>query len=103
MPTYDALIRELRGRTAEIDASALAASLANGTRPVLIDVREADEHAQGEIGGSVFIPRGFLELRIEKVAPDREAPVVVYCASGTRSVFAARSLSELGYTDVKSL
>ncbi len=103
MPTFDTLIRDLRGKTAEIDTQALAAQLANGSRPVLIDVREADEHAQGAIDGTVFIPRGFLELRVEKVAPDREAPVVVYCASGTRSVLAARSLGELGYTNVKSL
>ena len=103
MPTFDTLIRELRGKTAEIDTAGLAAAMANGTRPILIDCREADEHAQGAIDGTVFIPRGFLEQRVEKVAPDRDAPVVLYCASGTRSVLAARSLTELGYTDVKSL
>lgn len=105
MPTFDALLRDLRGKTPEIDPQALHGELGgNGARlPALIDVREPDEHAQGVIAGTVHIPRGFLELRIEKTLPDREAPIVLYCAAGTRSVLAVRSLLELGYTDVRSL
>jgi len=102
VPTFDTLLREIRGKTPEVDVATLDKELANG-RPALIDVREADEHAQGMIPGTVHIPRGFLELRIERAVPNREAPVVVYCASGTRSVLAARSLVELGYTNVRSL
>ncbi len=102
MPTYDALIRDLRTKISEVDAGGLSSELA-GTAPALIDVREADEHAQGMIPTTQHIPRGFLEMRIEKAVPNREAPVVVYCQSGTRSVFAARTLVELGYTNVRSL
>jgi molybdopterin/thiamine biosynthesis adenylyltransferase/rhodanese-related sulfurtransferase len=69
----------------------------------VIDVREADEHAQGALPGAVWIPRGFLEMRIDKHVADRAAPIVLYCAGGVRSLFAARSLVELGYTNVKSL
>ena len=69
----------------------------------LIDCREADEHAQGAIPGAVWIPRGFLESRIEKTVSDRTAPIIVYCASGNRSLFAQRTLAELGYTNVRSL
>ena len=100
MPTFDALLRELRGTTAEIDPATLASL---GAAPSIIDVREPDEHAQGMIPGTIHIPRGFLELRIERAVPNRESPVVVYCASGTRSVLAARSLVELGYGNVRSL
>ena len=100
MPSYDALLRELRTGTPEIDVKALSASQ---PRPSLIDVREADEHAQGAIPGAAWIPRGFLEARIEKHVADRAAPIVLYCASGNRSLFAARSLAELGYTNVRSL
>jgi molybdopterin/thiamine biosynthesis adenylyltransferase/rhodanese-related sulfurtransferase len=107
VPTFDALLREIRGTTAELDAAALTNeqqnARQNGAAPAVIDVREADEHAQGMIPGTIHIPRGFLELRIERAVPDRAAPVVVYCASGTRSVLAARSLVELGYTNVRSL
>lgn len=100
MPTFDTLLREVRAKTSEIEAEALADL---GTKPVLIDVREADEHAQGTIPGAQHIPRGYLELRIERAVANREQPVVVYCQGGTRSLFAARSLGELGYTNVKSL
>lgn len=103
MPTFDTLLRELRGQFHEIDAAALDRDLKTGLRPTLIDVREADEHAQGMIPGTVHIPRGFLELRVEKTVFDRGAPVVLYCAGGTRSLLAARSLVELGYTNVRSL
>jgi molybdopterin/thiamine biosynthesis adenylyltransferase/rhodanese-related sulfurtransferase len=71
--------------------------------PVLVDLREADEYAQGIIPRAVHIPRGFLEIKIEKAAPDRDRAVVLYCASGTRSVLAVRSLVELGYSNVRSL
>ena len=68
-----------------------------------IDVREADEWEQGHIPGATFVPRGNLESRIEGVAPDRSAPIVLYCAAGNRSVFAAKTLEELGYESVYSL
>jgi molybdopterin/thiamine biosynthesis adenylyltransferase/rhodanese-related sulfurtransferase len=103
VPTFDALLRDIRGVTRELDAAELAHERDRGRSPALIDVREADEHAQGTIPGAVHIPRGFLEIRIEAAVPDRATPVVVYCAGGTRSLFAARSLAELGYTDVRSL
>ena len=69
----------------------------------LIDVREGDEYEEGYIPGATWIPRGKLELRIEDVVPDREAELVLYCAGGTRSALAARSLEQLGYRNVRSL
>jgi len=102
--TFDTLLRELRGKTLEIEPNVLESALRkDGKHPALIDVREPDEHAQGMIPGTLHIPRGFLELRIERNVPDRGTPVVLYCASGTRSVLAVRSLTELGYTNVTSL
>ncbi|MEO8706563.1 MAG: molybdopterin-synthase adenylyltransferase MoeB [Kofleriaceae bacterium] len=102
MPTFDALLRDLRAKTKELDAAALAGEIASPALTV-IDVREPDEHAQGTIPNTLHIPRGFLEQRIERAVPNRESPVVLYCQSGTRSVLAARSLVELGYTNVRSL
>ncbi|CAN5341052.1 molybdopterin-synthase adenylyltransferase MoeB [soil metagenome] len=100
MAGYDSLLKDLRGALPEIDAAGLAAL---STQPVIIDCREADEYAQGALATAVWIPRGFLESKIEREAPDRAAPIVVYCASGNRSLFATRTLQELGYTNVKSL
>jgi molybdopterin/thiamine biosynthesis adenylyltransferase/rhodanese-related sulfurtransferase len=98
--TYDALLRDLRGKTPDVDIAGLQSER---ERPVLIDCREADEHAQGAIPGAIWIPRGFLESKIEKCVATRDTPIVVYCASGNRSLFAQRTLSELGYTNVRSL
>jgi molybdopterin/thiamine biosynthesis adenylyltransferase/rhodanese-related sulfurtransferase len=72
-------------------------------RATFLDVREADEHDQGTIPESVFIPRGNLETTVEGKIPDKATPVVVYCAGGARSAFAAKTLAELGYTDVMSM
>ena len=99
MASYDALLRDLRGSIPEVDVQALAGASA---RPAVIDCREADEHAQGAIPGAIWIPRGFLESRIEKHVADRGSPIVVYCASGNRSLFAVRTLGELGYTNVRA-
>src|SRR5919204_4446844 len=72
-------------------------------RATFLDVREADEFEQGTIPGSVFIPRGNLELSVEGKIPDKGVPVIVYCAGGARSALAAKSLAEIGYTDVVSM
>lgn len=102
MPTYDALIRELRASTKQVEPDALHAELGSSS-PIVLSISETDEHAQGMVPGALHIPRSYLELRIERTVPNRETPVVVYCQSGTRSVFAARALTELGYANVRSL
>ncbi|HXV44452.1 MAG TPA: molybdopterin-synthase adenylyltransferase MoeB [Anaerolineae bacterium] len=101
--TSDQLIAKLRKEIKEIDVHELADQLQNRQDLTLIDVRELDEWAQGRIKGSVHIPRGFLELRVEALAPDRNQPIAVTCAGGTRSLLAARDLQELGYTNVVSV
>jgi molybdopterin/thiamine biosynthesis adenylyltransferase/rhodanese-related sulfurtransferase len=103
VPSYDALLRDLRSKTPEIDVQGLASALEAGPKPTIIDCRESDENAAGMIPGTVWIPRGKLEQKIEKEVADRAAPIVIYCASGNRSLFAQRTLEELGYTNVKSL
>src|ERR1700735_2204117 len=70
---------------------------------VLVDVRESDEWRQGHIPQAIAIPRGFLELRIEEKVPDHKTPVILQCASGTRSLLAARTLQELGYENVYNM
>jgi adenylyltransferase/sulfurtransferase len=99
--TFKELIRRVKGEVREVDVAAARARAAQGA--LLLDVREADEFAQGHIPGAVFIPRGFLEQRVEERLPDKQAEVIVYCARGTRSALAAKTLAELGYTHVLSL
>jgi len=70
---------------------------------VLIDVRERDEYEDSAIPGAKFIPRGFLDLRIENEVPDREQTIVLHCAGGVRSALAAKELEEIGYENVISM
>ena len=70
---------------------------------VLLDVREKEEWDEGHLPGATFLPRGFLEVRVEKTVPEKDKPIVVYCAGGTRSAYAAKTLQELGYKDVVSM
>jgi len=99
MPTYRELLEQTKTEIDEIDAD--AAQALEGA--VWIDVREADEWQEGHLPGAVHIPRGFLESRVEGVAPDKGTQVVVYCASAARSAFAAKTLEGLGYEHVHSL
>jgi molybdopterin/thiamine biosynthesis adenylyltransferase/rhodanese-related sulfurtransferase len=73
------------------------------TNAALVDVREKTEWEEGHIPGAVHVPRGYLELRIENAVPDKNQPVLLYCAGGTRSVLAARTLQDMGYTNVRSM
>src|SRR3546814_1197470 len=66
-------------------------------------MREPEENEQGAMPGPVHVARGTLESSGEPRLTDRSAPVVIHCASGVRSAFAAKTLTELGYTDVVSM
>jgi adenylyltransferase/sulfurtransferase len=97
--TFKELIRRVKSGIREV--SVQEARQRQGA--VLLDVREADEWAQGHVPGAVYVPRGYLEQRIEEKVPDKDAEVIAYCAGGTRSAFAARTLQELGYRNVSSM
>ncbi|RMF14209.1 MAG: molybdopterin-synthase adenylyltransferase MoeB [Candidatus Dadabacteria bacterium] len=99
----DQLLNRLREEVPQVDIRDVSERLERGEKLYLVDVREADEHAQGYIPGAIFIPRTYLEMRIENEIPDKDAEVVVYCASGQRSLFAARALRDLGYTNVVNM
>ncbi len=101
MSTFKELIRQVKSEIREVSAEDARARAERGA--VVVDVREADEWEQGHIPGAVFIPRGFLELRIEEKVPDRSQEVILHCAGGTRSAFAAKTLTGLGYSNVSSL
>ncbi|HWP10049.1 MAG TPA: molybdopterin-synthase adenylyltransferase MoeB [Polyangiaceae bacterium] len=68
----------------------------------LVDVREKEEFRAGYIPGAVHIARAYLEQQAEQKLPDKNAEIIVYCASGNRSLFAAKTLQEFGYTNVVS-
>jgi len=102
MPSYRDLLARTKAEISEIDAPSAQERLAD-EETLFLDVREAAEWDEGHVPGAVHIPRGSLESRVEGLLPDRSRPLVVYCAGGNRSAFAAKSLEELGYEDVASL
>jgi molybdopterin/thiamine biosynthesis adenylyltransferase/rhodanese-related sulfurtransferase len=102
MATYRELLEEVKREIEEVDAGQANELLASDS-PAVVDVRERDEWDEGHLPGAVHIPRGSLESRIEAAVPDHSQPVIVYCAGGSRSAFAAKTLEELGYENVVSL
>jgi molybdopterin/thiamine biosynthesis adenylyltransferase/rhodanese-related sulfurtransferase len=101
-PSGAEVIRKIKERIHEVDPADVRDGLGNGV--VLVDVREGEEFERERIPGAVHVPRGYLESRIEGAVSDRDAHVVLYCASGQRSALAADTLQELlGYTNVESM
>ncbi len=100
MPSFRDLLNQVKKEIVEIDPSEVDSAR---DQVLLLDVREADEYAQGAIPGALHLPRGFLELQVEGRVPDKDRKIVVYCAGGTRSALAAQSLAQLGYSDVASM
>lgn len=95
------LLRDARASVPEVDAAGAELLAERGAR--LVDVRERSEWEEGHIGGAAHVSRSYLEQQIEGVVPDRATPIVLYCAGGTRSLFAGQTLQAMGYTDVRSM
>ena len=102
MAGFRELLSATRAQVTEVDA-ARADEVRRDSTVVFLDVREPDEHAQGTIPGAIHIPRGQMEASIEGLVPNKDSSILVFCASGVRSVFAAKTLAELGYGDVVSM
>src|SRR5579863_7025902 len=101
-PSGAEVLRQIKERIEEIDPASVREQLGNGT--LVIDVRQDEEWAAGHIPGARFVPKSHLESRIEGVAPDKSQHIVLYCASGQRSAWGARTLIEdLGYESVESM
>ena len=100
---FEEMWSEIKGKVKEISAEELNERMTNGKETLLLDVREKDEVRRDYIAGAELLPRGSLEMRVEELIPDKERAIVVYCAVGIRSGFAAKTLMEMGYKDVASL
>ena len=103
MATFRDLLSQTKSQIREIDTAEGDARRSADPNTVFLDVREPDEFEQGAIPGALYIPRGHLEAQVESRILDKSVPVVVFCAGGVRSAFAAKTLSDLGYTDVVSM
>src|SRR5437868_5035731 len=101
-PSGAEVLRHIKSRIDEVDPAEVREQASNGA--VVIDVREPEEWAAGHVPGARHVPKSYLESRIEGAAPDRSQHLILYCASGNRSAYAARTLIEdLGYQHVESM
>jgi molybdopterin/thiamine biosynthesis adenylyltransferase/rhodanese-related sulfurtransferase len=102
MATFRELLNATKSEISEVDTAGAEAAIA-ATSPLVLDVREPDEYEQGALVDAVHIPRGHLESQIEAKLPQHDREILVYCAGGVRSAFAAKTLQDLGYSNVVSM
>ena len=100
MPSFRDMLNQAKHDIVEIEPGAAVDVF---DQALFVDVREADEYAQGALPGALHLPRGLLELQVEGRVPDKDRKIIVYCAGGTRSALAAQALGQLGYSDVASM
>ncbi|MGA2804486.1 MAG: molybdopterin-synthase adenylyltransferase MoeB [Acidimicrobiales bacterium] len=100
MPSFRDMLNQVKREIVEVETSAAQAA---SDQALFLDVREADEYAQGALPGALHLPRGLLEPQVEGRVPDKDRKIIVYCAGGTRSALAAQALGQLGYSDVASM
>ena len=101
--SFSQLIQQIKGEIKEITPEEVQERLEAGEPWALLDVREQSEWEEGHLPEAHFIPRGFLEIRTESTLPEKDKPLVVYCAGGVRSAMAAKTLQDMGYTNVVSM
>jgi sulfur-carrier protein adenylyltransferase/sulfurtransferase len=101
------LIRQVKEQVTEVDPKEVHELLQEHGGPngaVIVDVREQHEFEESHIPDAVHVPRGHLESRIEGAAPDKSQRIITYCASGSRSALAAKTMQDLlGYENVESM
>src|SRR5436309_2082840 len=100
VPTFRELLAQAKSAIHEVD---VAEADSRRGQALFLDARETEEYEQGAVPDALHIPRGNLEAQVEGRVSDHDRPIVVYCASGVRSAFAAKTLGEFGYTDVASI
>ncbi|RJU81522.1 MAG: sulfurtransferase [Candidatus Poseidoniales archaeon] len=100
-PRFLAIVEAAREEISECSASDLPELIEQGA--VIIDVRENHEYESGHLSGAIHIGKGVIERDLEKFDFPPSTKLVLYCGGGFRSAIAAKSLKEMGYTDVYSL
>jgi rhodanese-related sulfurtransferase len=103
LPEFKQLVDEAKAQISEIGPDELRRMQQSGEDFTLLDVRERDEQDKGIIPGAVSLPRGILEVNIDKITADKDRKLVLYCGGGGRSALAALNLKKMGFRNVFSL
>lgn len=102
-PRFLEIVSDAKSRVMECDVHEVKARIDAGETFFLVDVREESEYAAGHLPGAIHLGKGVIERDVEKVIPDPDAPIVLYCGGGFRSALAADALQFMGYTCVISM
>src|SRR5436305_2513569 len=97
------LLKQAKLRAHALEPDDVHSIVSAGEPVTLLDVRENDEWRAGHLPGAVHLSRSWFELQVDEKLPDKDAPIIVYCAGGNRSALAAVDLEDLGYTDVRHM
>src|SRR3989338_22252 len=103
MSSFQELMMRLSSEIPEVSVEEARCALEKKSDVVLLDVRERDEWAASRIPGATHLSRGYLELKIEQMVPDKTTTIICQCGGGTRSLLAAKTLKDLGYHNVSSM
>jgi rhodanese-related sulfurtransferase len=98
-----ALVKDAKSRVKETTVDEVQKRVERGEQLTLIDVREESEWDQGHIPGAVHLGKGIIERDIERMFPDVDAELILYCGGGFRSALAADNLTRMGYTKAISM
>jgi rhodanese-related sulfurtransferase len=104
-PETDKLIEKARKDAGEITAKALKAMLDKEEDIIILDVRESEQRAEGEIYADnyIAITRGNLEFKVLNKIKNKDARIITYCRGGSRGALAAQTLRKLGYKNATNL
>ncbi len=102
-PGFLKLVKEAQPRVHEVTIEQARARLAANPKAILIDVREDHEWAKGHAQSAQHLGKGILERDLEKLIPDFDAELIMYCGGGYRSILTADAAQKMGYRNVHSL
>src|ERR1051326_9024144 len=97
------VLRQAKADTEALSLEQVDDMIRRGEKMTLVDVREGEEWRAGHLPGAIHVPRAWLEMQADDKLPDHDAPIVLYCAGGNRSALAARTLRELGYSNLRHM
>ncbi len=100
LKTLDELLAEARENVGQISPDELTEA---GDSVILLDVRDEPDYEEEHLPNAVSLPRGYIELDIDDVAPEEDTHIVTYCGGGTRATLSAYTLKNMGYQNVSVL
>lgn len=97
------IVNDAKSRVKEETVAEAQERLQENSGARLVDVREDDEYRAGHVNGAVHLGKGVIERDVEKVFPDKNIELHLYCGGGFRSALVADNLQKMGYLNVFSI